>query len=176
MRTVSNDSAVQGTVSRSKPWSDPSREDEPDPELTNGLMHFMNLQRNSIIGYIYDAEQGWRLINNPNNANKRKNRQLGRRIIPFFYRKKQEQKQNKKTRDKPVITRQSANMTVHMHPNSIFSLFQKAFGSRKLNKCAIDVKMCAHTYTELKYLLKTENETAFNSLGEFALNKSCDIV
>lgn len=31
-------------------------EDEPDPELANGLMHFMNLQRNSIIGYIYDAE------------------------------------------------------------------------------------------------------------------------
>lgn len=81
-RNASNDPAVQATVNRAKPWSVPLREEEPDPQLPNGLMHFMNLQSNSIIGQIYDAEQGWGPKNNQNNANKRQT--VRRKTCCFF--------------------------------------------------------------------------------------------
>lgn len=92
MRTVSIDPAVHETVNRAKPWSDPLREDEPDPELANGLMYFMNLQCNSIIGYIYDAEHSWRPINNPNNANEEK-QTVKEEEDPFSFPQKKKRKE-----------------------------------------------------------------------------------
>lgn len=50
-----------------------------DPDRSNGLMHFTNLQRNSIRGFIYDAQHGARPINNQNNERERRNRRLGKK-------------------------------------------------------------------------------------------------